>query len=222
MEKELYVEKVVYKALEDLDERLYRMGVKPFSLNVCGGFALLLENVRMSDYTDVDYVGKTLPEPVRQVVDEIGLEWHLGRGWVNNDVCMSGFGLDELELSVGKLNFVHRFDLRVISVYSLDKLGLLRMKMVALDTSYSEVASGGDFARSKDFKDVQLLMEAIGCEYEDVVEDTFDYMMYPEVFYLLRYYLKTGDMGLKSGKKCLEIVKTTAHAFSSLSHIFVS
>lgn len=61
----LYKEKVVYKALEELDEILYRKKVAPFELNVVGGFALMVEQIRMSDYTDIDYVGKDLPYEIK-------------------------------------------------------------------------------------------------------------------------------------------------------------
>lgn len=69
----LYKEKLVYKALEELDSRLLKLGVKPFDLKVVGGFALMLENVRLNDYTDIDYIGKPLDNSIKEIVDSIGL-----------------------------------------------------------------------------------------------------------------------------------------------------
>ena len=110
----LYKEKLVYKALEELDSRLLKLGVKPFDLKVVGGFALMLENIRLNDYTDIDYIGKPLDNSIKEIVDSIGLEYGLGRGWINNDVLMSGFDLDDIELSTGKLEFKHVTDMNVI------------------------------------------------------------------------------------------------------------
>lgn len=150
----LYKEKLVYKALEELDNRLLKLGVKPFDLKVVGGFALMLENVRLNDYTDINYIGKPLDNSIKEIVDSIGLEYGLGRGWINNDVLMSGFDLDDIELSTGKLEFKHVTDMNVIRLYSLDKECILRMKIIAIDTSYMSAESTGSFDRSKDFKDI--------------------------------------------------------------------
>ena len=157
----LYKEKIVYKALEELDEIFHKKRVIPFELNVVGGFALTVQRVRMSDYTDIDYIGATLPEELREIVDEVGIRYGLGRGWINNDVLLAGSDLKELELLTGKLEFVHAFDLRVITVNVLDKRCLLRMKIIAIDTSFAELDAGGGFARFKDFDDVLLLMDSL-------------------------------------------------------------
>lgn len=92
-----YKERVVYQALERLDEELFAMKVAPFELNVIGGFALILEGIRVrSDYTDIDYIGSRLPDKIREKIDEIGAEYGLGRGWINNDVLLSGSSLEEI------------------------------------------------------------------------------------------------------------------------------
>ena len=66
----LYKEKLVYKALEELDSRLLKLGVKPFDLKVVGGFALMLENVRLNDYTDIDYIGNLLTTVLRKLLTQ--------------------------------------------------------------------------------------------------------------------------------------------------------
>ena len=65
-------EKTVYKALEELDYRLSKMKIAPFELNVIGGFAMLLENIRYSDYTDIDYVGSDLNDNIKEIINEVG------------------------------------------------------------------------------------------------------------------------------------------------------
>lgn len=205
----LYKEKLVYKALEELDNRLLKLGVKPFDLKVVGGFALMLENVRLNDYTDIDYIGKPLDNSIKEIVDSIGLEYGLGRGWINNDVLMSGFDLDDIELSTGKLEFKHVTDMNVIRLYSLDKECILRMKIIAIDTSYMSAESTGSFDRSKDFKDIKLLMETIGVGMDELIIKTGEYVLNPQIYYLVNYYNKFNDVSnLSSFSSIKQIIET--------------
>ncbi len=209
MQDVLYKQAVVYRALEELDERLYRMNVHPFELNVVGGFALLLEQIRVSDYTDIDYIGEDLNQKIKDIVDEIGIEYGLGRGWVNNDVLMAGSSLEELEFTTGVLVFKPALQLRVITVNSLEMDCVLRMKVIAIDTSYAGTEYGGDFTRVKDFPDVKLLMEHLGWSYKDLVEETFDYVESPEIYFLIRYYLNYGDFTRFDDRKfCMKVIET--------------
>lgn len=204
-----YREKVVYKALEEFDSRLYDMGAKPFELKVVGGFALLLEQIRMNDYTDIDYVGKPLDKDVSKLVDQIGLEYGLGRGWLNNDVMMSGLDLDEFEYATGELKFNHVADLKVISLYALDKSSILRMKVIAIDTSYMAAENDGDFTRAKDFKDVKLLMESLGCYMAQLKDETEEFVLNPQIYYVIQYYNKFGGIEkLNSFENIRKIIKS--------------
>lgn len=204
-----YREKVVYKALEEFDSRLYDMGAKPFELKVVGGFALLLEQIRVSDYTDIDYVGKPLDKDVSKLVDQIGLEYGLGRGWLNNDVMMSGLDLDEFEYATGELKFNHVADLKVISLYALDKSSILRMKVIAIDTSYMAAENDGDFTRAKDFKDVKLLMESLGCSMKQLKDETEEFVLNPQIYYVIQYYNKFGGIEkLNSFENIRKIIKS--------------
>ena len=189
-------EKVVYKALEELDKAFFALGVNHIELNVVGGFALILHGIRYSDYTDIDYIGADLPINLREIVDDIGIRHGLGRGWVNSDVLLAGSNLEELEAITGKLVFLHAFDLKVITINVLDKRCLLRMKVLAVDTSFSGMGSGNEFDRFKDFEDIYLLMEHLGMSMNDLVRETFEYVLSPEIFHLIRYYVNTKDPGI--------------------------
>ncbi|MCL1790946.1 MAG: hypothetical protein FWG40_06260 [Peptococcaceae bacterium] len=202
----LYKEKVVYRALEELDAILHAQEVLRFELNVVGGFALMVQQIRMSDYTDIDYVGSPFPDSLREIIDEVGIRYGLGRGWINNDVLLAGSTLEELEELTGQLVFNHAFDLQVITVNVLDKPCLLRMKVIAIDTSFSELEVSGKFARVQDFEDIRLLMETLGCSMNDVVENTFEYVMFPEIFHLIRYYVKTKDRNMFADSKWKRII----------------
>ena len=190
----IYKEKVVYKALEELDQRLAEKGVKPFELNVVGGFALLLEKIRLSNYTDIDYVGEDLSEDIKEIIDEVGVEFKLGRGWINNDVLLAGSSLEDLEYVVGELDFKPAFNLRVISVNSLDLSGLLRMKVVAIDTSFMGSRWGGEFTRVKDLPDIKLLCDKLGYSHQDLVNECFPYVEDSSTFLLIDYYMRFEDI----------------------------
>lgn len=208
VENVIYKEKVVFKALEELDEILASKKVKPFELNVIGGFAMLLENIRLSDYTDIDYIGKDLPNEIKEIIDDIGLRYGLGRGWINNDVLMSGNTLEDLEFITGKLEFETKEKFRVITINSLRLECILRMKIIAIDTSFCGFELGGDFSRVKDFEDVALLMEHLKLSYNDMVEETFDYVECPEIYYLIRYYLRTrNSTQFVNYQNCKKIIK---------------
>lgn len=162
---------------------------------------MTIEQIRMPDYTDIDYIGKDLPTEIKEIIDQIGMEYGLGRGWINNDCLMSGNDLEGLEFSTGKLEFIHKFDLKVISINALSKECLLRMKVIAIDTSYSGLEFGGDFSRIKDFPDIKLLADSCKFSCNDVIKETFDYVMSPEIFFLIRYYFKNQNDLLKFNEK---------------------
>ena len=192
----IYKEKIVYKALEELDRRLAEKGVRPFELNVVGGFALLLEKIRIPDYTDIDYVGEDLDEEIKKIIDEVGEDFKLGRGWINNDVLMTGSTIEDLEYVVGELNFKPALSLRVINVNALDLNGVLRMKVVAIDTSYMGSRWGGEFTRVKDFADIKLLCDALGYTFKDLVNECYCYVEDHDTFLLIDYYLRFKDPGV--------------------------
>lgn len=205
----IYKEKVVYKALEELDQRLAEKGVKPFELNVVGGFALLLEKIRLSNYTDIDYVGEDLSEEIKEVIDEVGLEFKLGRGWVNNDVLLAGSSLEDLECVVGEMDFKPAFSLRVISVNSLDLGGLLRMKVVAIDTSFMGSRWGGEFTRAKDLPDIKLLCDKLGFTHQDLVNECFPYVEDSATFLLIDYYMRFKDIEAFSTEDGIQYIVAT-------------
>ena len=61
-------------------------------LFVVGGYALQLAGVRKdpTEATDVDYIGQTFTGETRAAIDEIGLRFGLGKGWLNNDLLLVG------------------------------------------------------------------------------------------------------------------------------------
>lgn len=160
-------------ALKSLDKMLAVMRIKPFTLKCVGGFALLAGGIRkdVSQATDVDYVGQDLSENIKNAVNAVGRRYNLGKNWINNDLMLSGTTLEDLEFCTGKLHFHKLADLKVIRLEVLDKKDLLRMKVIAVDTSLSAVNFGGEFTREKDLNDIILLAKDLHIDLHDYLED---------------------------------------------------
>ena len=188
----------MYKGLVMLNDYLEKTDCEPVSLNVIGGFAMIVHGFKDAYATDIDYVGKNAfdDEAIYGVIDRIGAKVGLTRGWINNDVMLSGTTLEDLEVSTGKLHFHDAFDLSRIHVAVLDAKDLLRMKVLAVDTALTAVEHGGDFTRMKDLPDIAVLMDSrkldvLGLELEtyrqcEIADRTYE---------LIADYLKTRDIG---------------------------
>jgi hypothetical protein len=154
-------------AIEALDARLAN-AVEPFELHIVGGFAMLLNKIRPSlkgaTYTDVDYLGENLPEVIKEAIQEVGIEFGLGKNWINNDVLLYGSTVDDLELLTGPLRFEKMRQLDVIAIYALVPKDLLKMKVLAVDTALMAVDAGGEFTRAKDLPDIKHLVDYLKIE----------------------------------------------------------
>lgn len=150
---------VITEALRELDEQLPPLSAeeKPVELNIVGGYALIIREVRpnAAELTDIDYIGSDLPPEWRAAIDRIGMARGLGRGWVNNDVQLSGASLEDMEMATGPLEFEpYDANLSHFTVNIATEATLLRMKLIAIDTSLTAVQHGGDFTRARDFEDL--------------------------------------------------------------------
>ena len=72
------------------------------SLTVVDGFALLLNEIWPSlqgtTYTDIDYLGDKLAENIERIVQAVGIEFGLGKKWINNEIPLYGASVEDLEL----------------------------------------------------------------------------------------------------------------------------
>ncbi len=192
---EQYKKTKMYQGLADLNEYMKAEDLEPLKLQVVGGFALVAEGYRGKDNeTDIDFVGPDLPDKLKQKIDEIGIARGLGRGWINNDIMLSGSSLEELEASTGELHFHHLFDMEKISMDILDAKDLLRMKVIAIDTSLTGAELGGEFTRAKDLKDVAALMERRGLDMLGLELETYKHVINDRTYELIEDYLQTRDI----------------------------
>ena len=82
--------------------------------------------------------------------------------------------------------------LKVITVNALSKKDLLRMKLIAIDTSYFGMRFGGEFTRVKDFKDIDLLLQDLDMSLTDLYVENMFYVA-NDTFDLIDYYINTKD-----------------------------
>ena len=193
---ENYKKSVMYEGLLRLNDFLIKNNLPKISLNTVGGFAMIAHNLRDICLTDIDYVGSDFSKEIQEEIDNIGLELNLGYKWINNDVMLSGSSLSDFELSTGKLHFIKAFDLEKISVSILDIKDLLRMKVIAIDTSYASVQFGGDFTRVKDLPDIKRIMDSLKMDILDLEMETYMYNISDDAYKLIDEYLKNPDLNI--------------------------
>lgn len=181
----------LFYALKELNKAMIKHDCPPITLNVVGGFALMIHEDRLpSEYTDIDFAGPALSAQVKQMSVDIAhkmakMEQYQdenGKGgleddWLNNDLLLSGTSLEDMEFSTGKLHFHPAYELDKIKINVLDERELLRMKLIALDTSLVELESNQDFTRAKDLKDIAMLIDKLGMTVEQAMEENEEFLI---------------------------------------------
>lgn len=214
----------MYQALSELAAEMDKRHMPPVTLNVIGGFALMMRGVRPIDgVTDIDYIGENFSEEINRMIDQIGLKHGMGVGWINNDSLLTGNTMDSFELSTGELHFNHACTIGPISIHVLEEMDILRMKIIAVDTSMAELEATGEFARMKDFSDIQTLITAQGLSTEDVKETFEEYMICDETADLLEIIQEHGPekASFVIQQKAAEIKRERAQAKQNIRSPFV-
>lgn len=182
------------KALLELSDVMNKSDIAPISINVIGGFALILRELRSpSAITDIDYVGESLSNELDRLIDRIGIKYNLGTGWINNDVMLSGITFEDFEYITGPLNFEEAFSVGNITINVLEEEDLLRMKLISLDTSLTAIEVGGDFSRAKDLNDIVVLMNHLKLSQRDVSGMYQDYLINPITPKIIKMLSKVGE-----------------------------
>lgn len=178
------IQKFIYDKLYQPD---YFYTLKPHSNLIAA-----IQRIINESYTDIDYIGSDLSKDIQEEVINIGYKHGFGNDWINNDILLSGSTLEELEYATGKLHFEPKMQLKVITVNALSKKDLLRMKLIAIDTSYFGMRFGGEFTRIKDFKDIDLLLQDLDMSLTDLYVENMFYVA-NDTFDLIDYYINTKD-----------------------------
>lgn len=195
IDEKTFAETPMGKAVIELSEEMEKQNIPPISINVIGGFALMMKDIR-DPYatTDIDYVGDSLPDNFNRLSDRIGLKHSLGQGWINKDVMLSDITMEEFEESTGKLHFTESMQIGNIKINVLDEKDVLRMKLIAVDTSITAVEEDGDFSRIKDLPDVTKLMERNGLKSDEILDKYYpDYVINDKTPEIIQTYIDGGN-----------------------------
>lgn len=188
-----YKDSVLFRSVIELNEQLVKADTEKIELNVVGGFALMIREVRdKSGLTDIDYLGGPLFDNISEISKKIGLKNGLGHDWINNDIMLSGSSIEDFELSTGKLSFDEAFDLEKIKVNVLQTEDILKLKVIAIDTALSAVDYGGDFTRMKDFGDIIKICDKTGISVEELGERFKENIVNKKTIAAIRTYKELG------------------------------
>ena len=197
LDKELFQKTPMGIALTELSEQMQKEKIPPVSINVIGGFALMMREIRNpNDTTDIDYVGNTLSPEFNALADKIGMKYKLGKGWINNDVMLSGSTFEDFEFATGKLHFEPAFSVGNININVLEEQDLLRMKLISIDTSLTAIDMGGEFTRMKDLPDIETMMKHANIKATDIEDKFGDYLISGMVPKVMETYNKEGIDGV--------------------------
>lgn len=192
--KEQFANTEMGKAVIELSKQMEKRNIQPVSINVVGGFALMMNGIRDADCrTDIDYVGDPLPDDFNKLADRIGNKYKLGSGWINNDVMLSGISLEDFEFSTGKLHFNESMQVGNITINVLDEQDVLRMKLIAVDTSSMAAENGGEFTRIKDMPDVVTLLDRNNIKCSQIMDMFGDYIMNKSTPDIIQAYKDGGN-----------------------------
>lgn len=209
-----YENMILYQALYHLNQKIENsindIEIKeslPLQLNICGGFALMLHNIRNdpNNRTDIDYIGPALSPNIQNLIYEIGQELDLPKNWLNNDVLLSDSTLEDFEKTTGELKFQNVIQFSQIHISIPSKEDLLRMKVIAIDTSLMGMELGGDFSRLKDFEDVRLLMEDLQFDINDIEMKMDEYIQDPLTLDLIDFYFDHQNISTYENKTYAEL-----------------
>lgn len=199
------------KAVIELSQEMQKRNMPPVSINVVGGFALMMNDIRDPDcMTDIDYVGNPLPDEFNALADKIGIKHKLGRGWINNDVMLTGSSMEDFEFATGKLHFNSSMDVGNIKINILDEKDILRMKLIAVDTSLMAAEDGGDFSRIKDLPDVSKLLQMQHIDCDQIMDKYEDFVINDNTPRVIKAYQDGGNT------KALELVDKISRKHTEL------
>ena len=193
-----YKDSPLFKSVIELNDALIKEDAEPITLNIVGGFALMVNDIRnKNELTDIDYIGHDLPDKVEKISDAIGLKNHLGKGWINNDIMLAGMSMEDFELATGKLHFLEAFDLEKIKINVLETKDILKLKVIAIDTALSAIDNGGDFTRMKDFNDILALTDKLDIKLDDLGKMFKDHIINLNTVDAIKVYAEMGVKGVK-------------------------
>lgn len=163
---------VLLEALKELAKECENNYIPPFELNIIGNFALMLYGIKDNkEHVNIDYIGPDLSPKVKELARIIGIKRNLGQNWINNDFILTGSSLEDLEFCTGKLYFTDYYEVGSIKLNILNQSDLLKLKIIAIDTTLFDVESGLPFTRFKDLQDIITLKDKLHINLKKYIQD---------------------------------------------------
>ena len=182
------------KALTELSEELEKINYPPVTLNVVGGFAMMVQGNRPADgTTDIDYVGPDMSEQFNNIADRIGKKYRIGEKRINNETVLSDSTQESFEYSTGRLRFDKQMKIGNITINALHPDDLLRLKIIAFDTAITGMEATGKFTRFKDLSDIKTLIETQKKDYKNLPEECRQYIINENTEDLIQCYIEEGE-----------------------------
>ena len=126
---------LLLKALETLDDRLVSEGCDPVEIRIVGGFALILNDIRETGFTeDIDSMTRDFEPHVKQLIAQIGKDMGLKLGWLNADMVLDDPEI--ISMIIGETNFDDYGEYQVLKVKVADMTTLLKLKIVAAGDTF--------------------------------------------------------------------------------------
>lgn len=209
---------VLLEALKELAKECENNHIPPFELNIIGNFALMLYGIKDNkEHVNIDYIGPDLSPKVKELARIIGIKRNLGQNWINNDFILAGSSLEDLEFCTGKLYFTDYYEVGSIKLNILNQSDLLKLKIIAIDTTLFDIESGLPFTRFKDLQDIITLKDKLHINLKKYIQD-----LDLQGLILNTNTYKTIDMYEKNGKKAtldyLENLKQNHELFNYDTH----
>lgn len=106
---------------------------------------------------------------------------------------VSGYTLDDFTASTGELHFTPAGQIGNIAINVLEEKDLLKLKIIAIDTSLMACEYEGDFTRRKDLADIKNLMQSQNMTIDDIRDKWGDMILGSSTMDVLQSYLTKGD-----------------------------
>ena len=101
--------------------------------------------------------------------------------------------MEDFKFSTGELHFIPSVGLSNIRINVLTEEDLLKLKVIAIDTSVTAIELGGDFTRLKDIPDIIGCRQKLGFSYSDIKDRFFDYIKNENTIRLIQLYEEKGE-----------------------------
>lgn len=157
-------------ALVEMNSKCENIGVKPFTVQVFDDF-VLLETKPMPIDESCDQ--EIFDSNIKDIVSMLQSSYGLRPNWLSTDSSTVGKNFENLEFSVGKLEFVLNMDMSVITVMTLPDFDILRVQLIALDCQIMN----GEEEYGNRLLEIKSYAERLGMDVESILSEFGEFLV---------------------------------------------